>query len=72
MVAQFQHKYAVGFALGEKMPIREFARFAQNYVVRVSEFVRKSAVAYLSELNRDADLRNCSSFEFPRADRTED
>jgi hypothetical protein len=24
------------------------------------------------ELNGNADLRNCSSFEFPRADRTED
>src|SRR4029453_7770502 len=34
--------------VGEKMPIREFARFAQNNTVRVSDFVRTSAAGYLS------------------------
>src|SRR5439155_8719749 len=41
-VAQFRHKYALGCALREKMQIGQFARFAQNYAVRVSDFVRKN------------------------------
>ena len=40
-IARFQHKYAVGCALREKMQISQSARFAQNYAVRVSDFVRK-------------------------------
>src|SRR6266487_5399788 len=40
-VAQFRHKYAVGGALRVKMQISHFARIAQNYAVRLSEFVRK-------------------------------
>jgi hypothetical protein len=38
---QFRHKSAVGCALTAKMQISQFARFAQNYAVSVSEIVRK-------------------------------
>jgi len=39
-VAQFRHKHALDCALEGKLQISRFARTAQNYAVRVSEFVR--------------------------------
>jgi hypothetical protein len=40
-VTQFCHKYAVGCALKGEMQIAQFAGIAQNYAVRVSDFVRQ-------------------------------
>ena len=40
-VARLRHKHALGCALEGKLQIGEFARFAHNYAVRLSEFVRK-------------------------------
>jgi hypothetical protein len=50
-VAQFRYKYAVACALEAKMQIGQFARFAQNYAVRLSEIVRKK------KLSRNALVR---------------
>jgi hypothetical protein len=41
-LAQFRHKTVLGCALEVKEQISEFALIAQNYAVRLSEFVRKS------------------------------
>jgi hypothetical protein len=40
-LAQFRRKHALDCALHAAIQISEFARFAQNYAVPVSEFVRK-------------------------------
>ena len=53
-VAQFQRKYAVGCALSEKTHIGEFARFAQNYAVPVSEIVRKKATVVHPNSDEDS------------------
>jgi hypothetical protein len=57
-VAQFRHKYAVGCALREKTQIGPFARFAQNYALRLSEFVRKGFWRFLCRFAKlsDAEL----------------
>src|SRR5258705_13426648 len=57
---QFRHKRARGCALKGKLQIRAFARFAQNYAVRVSDFVRKqlagfTALVLVSPLNAPED-----------------
>jgi hypothetical protein len=55
-VAQFRHKYALRCALKEKMQIPHFARIAQNYAVRVSDFVRNLLVAQRRPLHSIAKM----------------
>jgi hypothetical protein len=55
-VAQFRHKYALRCALKEKMQIHHFARIAQNYAVRLSEFARNLLVPERRPLHRIAKM----------------